>query len=55
MKSIPANKIERMSAVNIGIDDTLFFDQYLKISYFIIRFEIAWTLDIPFAKWRVFH
>ncbi len=40
MIAIPANKIKRMRAVDIGINQSLFFDQYLKIAFFVMRFQI---------------
>ena len=55
MKTIPANKIKRMCAIGIRINDVLFFYQHFKIAKLIIGFQICGSLDISFAIRRMFH
>ena len=42
MIAIPANKIKRMRAVDVWINQPLLFDQYLEIALFIMCFQVGW-------------
>ena len=43
-----------MCSVDVGIDQTLFFDQNFEIAFFVVRFEVGWPFNIPFAIGRLF-
>src|SRR5471030_2869381 len=54
MKSVPADKIKRMCAVYVGINEALLFDQDLKITLFIMRFQVGRPFNVTLTVWRLF-
>src|ERR1700749_2264023 len=55
MKTVPAHKIKRVCAVDVRIDQSLFFDQYLKVAFFIVRLQVFGLTDVALTIRRVFH
>src|SRR6185312_14784439 len=55
MKAVPANKIERMRAIDVRINEALLFDQDLKITVFIMSFDILGQFEVALAIGRMLH
>ncbi len=55
VKPIPSHKIKRVGAIGIWINQSLFFDQYFKITIRINGFQICRFPDVALTIRRMFH
>lgn len=51
--AVPADDIERVVEVVIGIDDVLFFDVKQELALLVVRGEVLGLANVALAEWRV--